>query len=117
MLVTSTVSRRVDVAFDVYREVSIKNVERLTISRLFVVTLNSLLHNFIVQAGSIFLYCTPSEEDILFKRLVLKCKIEAFRGRLGNRITYVMTADQCWRLASLARCEPVPEHEWKSRRG
>ena len=28
-LVTSTVSRRVDVVFDVYREVSIKNVERL----------------------------------------------------------------------------------------
>ena len=28
-LATSTVSRRVDVAFDVYREVSIENVERL----------------------------------------------------------------------------------------
>ena len=36
------------------------NTRNLTISRLFAVTLNSLLHDFIVQAGSIFLYCTPS---------------------------------------------------------
>ena len=36
---------------------------------------------------------------------------EAFRGRLGNRITYVTIADQYWRLARPARCEPVPEHE------
>ena len=32
------------------------NTRNLTISRLFAVTLNSLLHDFSVQAGSIFLY-------------------------------------------------------------
>ena len=33
---------------------------------LFAVTLSSLFHGFTVLAGSMFLYCTPSEVDTLF---------------------------------------------------
>ena len=63
-----------------------------------------------VKSWSKLFSVTANKRDIV-KFLVLKYKIEALRGRLGNRITYVTTADQCWRLARLARCEPVPEYE------
>ena len=94
-LVTSTGSRRVDVVFDVYREVSIKNVERLKRAS----TSDGLQYKNILPA-----YTVKSWNKLW------KWKTEAFRGRLGNRIMYVTTEDQCWRLEA-ATCDPVPELE------
>ena len=98
-------------AFDVYREVSIKNVERLKrMSSSDGVQYKKILPACTMKSWSKLFSVTANKRDIV-NFLVLKCKIKAFRGRLGNRITYVTIADQCWRLARLARCEPVPEHE------
>ena len=98
-------------AFDVYCEVSIKNVERLKrMSSSDGVQYKKILPACTMKSWSKLFSVTANKRDIV-KLLVLKCKVEAFRGRLGNRITYMTTADQCWRLARLARYEPVPEHE------
>ena len=89
-LVTSTVSRRVDVVLDVYREVSIKNVERL--KRMS--SSDDVQYKKILPARTVKSWC---ELLCVTATIVLKCMIEeAFRSRLGNRITYVTTADQCW---------------------
>jgi len=94
-LVTSTGSRHVDVVLDMYREVSIKNVERL--KRM--ATSNGVQYKL--------LSVTANKPEIV-KFLVSQWRTLAFRVRLGNRIMYVTTEDQCWRLGA-ATCEPVPE--------
>ena len=110
-LVTSTVSRHVDVVFDMYRVVSIKNVKRLKImSSSDGVQYRKIFPALTVKSWSKLFSVTANKCDIV-KFFVLKCQIEAFRDRLGNWITYVTTADQCWRLVNAATCEPVPEHE------
>ena len=100
-------------AFDVYREVSIKNddrLKRMSSSDLTVYNTRKILPACTMKSWSKLFSVTANKRDIV-KFLVLKCVIEAFRGRLGNRITYMTTANQCWRLARPARCESVPEHE------
>ena len=92
-LVTSTGSRHVDVVFDMYG----KNIERLK----RVATSNGVQYKL--------LSVTANKPEIV-KFLVLHWRTLAFRGRLGNRIMYVTTEDQCWRLDA-ATCEPVPELE------
>jgi len=92
-LVTSTGSRLVDVVFDMYG----KNIERLK----RVATSNGVQYKL--------LSVTANKPEIV-KFLVLQWRTLAFRGRLGNRIMYVTTEDQCWRL-DVATCEPAPELE------
>ena len=48
------------------------NTRNLTISRLFAVTLNSLIHDFIAQAGRIFLYlnCTDNYDIVHRQRKI-----------------------------------------------
>ena len=107
-MVTSTGSRRVDVVFDVYREVSIKNVERLKrVSMSDGVHYKNILPACTVKSWNKLLSVTVNKPEIV-KFLVSQWKAEAFRGRLGNRTMYVTTEDQCWRLDAAA-CEPVPE--------
>ena len=109
-LVTSTGSRRVDVVFDVYREVSIKNVERLKrVSTSDGVQYKNILPAYTVKSWNKLLSVTANKPEIV-KFLVSQWKTEAFRGRLGNRIMYVTTEDQCWRLDA-DTCDPVPELE------
>ena len=94
-LVTSTGSRHVGVVLNMYREVSIKNVERL--KRM--ATSNGVQYKL--------LSVTANKPEIV-KFLVSQWRTLAFRVRLDNRIMYVTTEDQCWRLDA-ATCEPVPE--------
>ncbi|KAK3747396.1 hypothetical protein QZH41_012092, partial [Actinostola sp. cb2023] len=109
-LVTSTSSRRVDVVFDVYRAVSIKNVEILKrVSTSDGVQYKNILPAYMVKSWNKLLSVTANKPEIV-KFLVSQWKTEAFRGRLGNRVMYVTTEDQCWRLDA-ATCEPVPELE------
>lgn len=108
--VTSTGSRRVDIVFDVYREVSIKNVERLKrVSASDGVQYKNILPAFTVKSWSKLLSVTANKPEII-KFLVSQWTTEAFRGRLGNRIMYVTNEDKCWRLDA-SRCEIVPELE------
>jgi len=111
-LVTSTGSRRVDVVLDVYHEVSIKNVERLKrVSTSDGVQYKNILPAYTVKSWNKLLSVTANKPEIV-KFVVSQWRTEAFRGRLGNRIMYVTTEDQCWRLDA-ATCEPVPELECK----
>ena len=94
--------------FDVYREVSIKNVERLKrVSTFDGVHYKNILSAYTVKSWNKLLSITANKPEIV-KFLVPQWKTEAFRGRLGNRTMYVTTEDQCWRLDAAA-CEPVPE--------
>ena len=107
-MVTSTGSRRVDIVFDVYREVSIKNVERLKrVSTSDGVHYKNILPAYTVKSWNKLLSVTANKPEIV-KFLVSQWKTEAFRDRLGNRTMYVTTEDQCWRVDAAA-CEPVPE--------
>jgi len=107
-VVTSTGSRRVDVVFDVYRDVSIKNVERFKrVSTSDGVHYKNILPAYTVKSWNKLLSVTANKPEIV-KFLVSQWKTEAFRGRLGNRTMYVTTEDQCWRVDA-ATCEPVPE--------
>ena len=78
-------SERVDVVFDVYR------------SRMSVYNTTT--------------YPLPMEQAAQYHRKqALDRQEETFRSRLGNRIMYATTEDQCWRLDA-ATFEPVPEKE------
>lgn len=106
----STGSRHVDVVFDDYREVSIKNVERLKrvqMSTSDIVQHKNILPAYTVKSWNKLLSVTANKPEIV-KFLVSQWKTEAFRGRLGNYTMYVTTEDQCWRLDTAA-CDPVPE--------
>ena len=78
-------SERVDVVFDVYR------------SRMSVYNTRT--------------YPLPMEQAAqCHRKQALDRQEETFRNRLGNRIMYATTEDQCWRLDA-ATFEPVPEKE------
>ena len=103
-----TGSRRVDVVFDVYREVSIKNVETLKrVSTSDGVYYKDILPAYTVKSWNKLLSVTPNKPEIV-KFLVSQWRTEAFRGRLGNCTMYMTTEDQCWRVDGVT-CEPVPE--------
>ena len=107
-LVTSTGSRRVDVVFDVYREISIKNIERLKrVTTSDGIQYKNILPAYTVKSWNKLLSVTANKPEIV-KFIVSQWKTEEFRGRLGNRIMYVTTEDQCWRLDT-ATCQLVPE--------
>lgn len=87
-LVTSTASRCVDVVFDVYHEVSIRNVKRL--KRPFIpdgVQYKKIFHAYTVKSWNKLLSGTKPE---IVKFVVSQKKTEAFKGRLCNWIMYVL---------------------------
>ena len=85
-LVTSTGSRCVDVVLDVYREVSIKNVERSKrVSTSDGVQYKNILPAYAVKSCDKLLSVTANKTEIV-KFLVSQWKTEAFRSKLGNRI-------------------------------
>ena len=107
-VVASTGSRHIHVVFDVYRELSIKNVERLKrVSTSDGVHYKNLLPAYKVKSWNKVLSVTANKPEIV-KFLVSQWKTESSRGRLGNRTMYATTEDQYWRVDPAA-CEPVPE--------
>ena len=98
-VVTNTGSRRIDIVFDVYREVSIKNVDTVHYKNIFLA--------YKLKSCNKLLSVTANKSGIV-KFFVSQWKTEAFRGRLGNRTMYMTTEDQCWRVDAAA-CKSVPE--------
>ena len=95
-MVTSTCSMRVDVVFDKYREVSIKNVERMKrVSTSDGVQYKNILPAYTVKSWNKLLSVTANKPEIV-KFLVSQWKTDTFRGRLGNRIMYITIEEQCW---------------------
>lgn len=118
-MVTSTCSMRIDVLFDMYHEVSIKNVERIKrVSTSDGVQYKNILPAYTVKSCNKLLSVTGNKPEIV-KFLVSQWKTDAFRSRLGNRIMYITIKEQCWQL-DVRTCEPVPgspcsPHGWPLR--
>lgn len=85
-LVTSTASRRVDVVFDVYHEVSIRNVKRL--KRPLIP--DGVQYKKIFHAYTSWNKLLSGTKPEIVKFVVSQKKTEAFKGRLCNRIMYVL---------------------------
>ena len=91
--VTSTSSNPVDVVFDVYRDVSIKNVERSKrVSVSDGIKYKNILPAYTVKSWSKLLSVTSNKTEIV-RFLVSQWKTEAFRSKLGDRKMYVTTED------------------------
>ena len=98
---------RIDVLFDMYHEVSIKNVERIKrVSTSDGVQYKNILPAYTVKSCNKLLSVTANKPEIV-KLLVSQWKTDAFRSRLGNRIMYITIKEQ-WQL-DVRMCEPVPE--------
>ncbi len=107
-VVASTGSKRVDVVFDVYRNVSIKNAERLKrLSASDALHYKNILPAYAVKSWNKLLSVSANKTEIM-KFLVSQWKSDKFRSRLANRRMYVTTEDQCWRLTATT-CELVTE--------
>ena len=107
-LVMSTGSRRVEVVFNVYREVSINNVERSKrVSTSDGVHYKNIFPAYTVKYWSKLLSVTTNKHEIV-KFFVSQWSSETFRSKIGNQIMYVTAEDQCWRLDA-DTCQPVPE--------
>ena len=110
-MVTSTCSMRIDVLFDMYHEVSIKNVERIKrVTTSDGVQYKNILPAYTVKSCNKLLSVTANKPEIV-KFLVSQWKTDASRSRLGNRIMYITIKEQCWQL-DVRTCEPVPELQY-----
>ena len=100
-VVTSTSSSRVDVVLDVYREVLIKNVERLKrVSTSDSVHYMNILSAYKVKSWNKLLSVTANKPEIV--KFLVSQKTTPFRDGLSNRTMYVTTEDQCWRVDAAA---------------
>ena len=92
-MVMSTCSMRIDVLFDMYHEVSIKNVERIKrVSTSDGVQYKNILPAYTGKSCNKLLSVTANKPEIV-KFLVSQWKTDTFRSRLGNRIMYITIED------------------------
>ena len=108
-MVTSTNSKRIDVVFDIYKQISIKNVERSkrAASGSDGIKYKNILPAYKVKSWSKLLSVTSNKIEIV-TFLLLQWSNPEFRSKLVVRIMYVTSEDQCWKLTSSAS-ELVPE--------
>ena len=108
-MVTSNNSKRIDVVFDVYMQVSIKNVERSkrASSASDGIKYKNILPGYKVKTWSKLL-CVTSNKIEIVRFLLLQWKNLEFRSKLFDRAMYVTGDDQCWKITSTT-CDPVPE--------
>ena len=108
-MVTSTSSKRIDVVFDTYKQISIKSVERSkrASSGSDGIKYKNILPGYKVKSWSKLL-CVASNKIEIVKFLLLQWKNYEFRSKLVDRELYVTSEDQCWKLTS-STCELVPE--------
>ena len=108
-MVTSTSSKRIDVVFETYKQISIKSVERskLASSGSDGIKYKNILPGYKVKSWSKLL-CVASNKIEVVKFLLLEWKNHEFRSKLVDRKLYVTSENQCWKLTS-STCELVPE--------
>ena len=108
-MVTSTNSKRIDVVFDIYKQISIKNVERSkrAASGSDGIKYKNILPAYKVKSWSKLLSVTSNKIEIV-KFLLLQWTNPEFRSKLVDRTMYVTSEDQCWKLTS-STSELVPE--------
>ena len=109
LTVTSSNSNRIDVVFDVYRDVSIKNAEKRSkqSSRQEGVRYKNILPSYQVKSWNKFLSVSLNKTEAV-KFIVSEWKKPEFTSRLQNRLLFVTLGDEFWKLSSRG-IEFVPE--------
>ena len=96
LTVTSSNSNRIDVVFDLYRDVSIKNAERSKrSSRQEGVRYKNILPSYQVKSWNKFLSVSSNKTEAV-KFIVSEWKKPEFTSRLQNRLLFVTLGDECW---------------------
>ena len=90
-------SSRVDVVFDVYREVSIKNAERKKRNTVPGTQFKNICAGHIIQQWRRFLG-EDANKTALISFLVSEWQEEVYRTKLQSKILYVTCEDQCYKI-------------------
>ena len=106
--VTNNTSRRIDVVFDIYPDISIKNAERSKRSaRSESVRYKNILPGHPIKSWSKFLTVSSNKTEVV-KFLVTEWKRDGFTYKLVNRSLFVTHNEECWKLQS-SSISLVPE--------
>ena len=100
-------SSRIDVVFDVYEDISIKNTERTRRGSDTGIQYKSISPGHKIQQWRKLL-CSPTNKTNLIKFLVDEWKTDARRERLNDKTLYVTCAQACFKLTR-ENCEEVQE--------
>ena len=104
----STPSKRIDVVFDVYKDVSIKNVERAKRKTgSDGIVYQNILPGFQVKNWSKILSVSANKAEIV-RFLVGQWKEMHFRNRLHGKTLFVTEGEDCWKITSTT-ASLVPE--------
>lgn len=106
---TSNTSRRVDVVFDIYKDMSIKNAERSKRSSAASqgVTYRNILPGYQVKNWSSLLSVSANKTELV-RFLVEEWKQKKYREKLNAKTFYVTSQQDCWKLTAQA-ASLVPE--------
>ena len=113
---TSNPSKQVDVVFDVYKDISIKNIERSKrATGTKGVTYQNILPGYNVKNWNKILSVAANKAEVV-RFLVGQWKEKRFRDKLNDRILYVTEEEKCWKISMMA-VTLVPDAQVQPRRG
>ena len=97
---TNNTSRRIDIVFDTYSDISIKNAERSKRSaRSESVKYKNILPVHPIKSWSKFLTVSSNKTELV-KFFVTEWETYGFTYKLGNRSLFVTHDEDCWKLQS-----------------
>ena len=89
-------SHRIDVVFDVYREMSIKNAERCNLGSSTAIQYRNIAGGHNIQQWRKFL-CSSCNKSSLIKFIVEQWKLPKYREKLHHKSLYV-TCEVCYKM-------------------
>ena len=99
-MLTSNPSKRIDIVFDVYKDISIKNAERLErASGSKGITYQNILPGYQVKNWSKILSVSSNKTELV-RFLVGQWKQKQYREKLRNKTLYVTEEETCWKISS-----------------
>jgi hypothetical protein len=107
-MLTSNSSKRIDIVFDIYKDISIKNAERSKRATGPVgITYKNILPGYQVKNWSKILSVSANKTELV-RFLVGQWKQEQYRDKLLNKTLYVTEEETCWKISS-SEARVVPE--------
>ena len=107
-IATSNNRKCIDVVFDVYQEIRIKNAERVKRSSGSEgVSYKNIMLGYQIQKWNKFLTISSNKSELV-QFLVCQWKKQEFREKLSERTMFVTMQDQCWKLGSIS-CDNVSD--------
>ena len=92
-------SKRIDVVFDTYKEVSIKNMQRLIRGEELGVTLQNISASQLVRQWREFLSKVGNKTSLI-TFMVNEWKTEKYTAKLKEKILYATCEDKCYKITS-----------------